>query len=208
MASPASSEPLPDQTESTESRGGEGLHEAVRVASESRIPLELGSIEITEDGRVAPSAPGRTLTFSFLYKGLPFAGEVGPDAGDSVRLVGEFGKMPFTAELPKGRHAVRQLIAESQRSQRIRFFLTKEQDIRLAMEIVPPQPRTPVSIVSAVTSLLIEALPGVAEMTARLNNQAVGATSDDLGDTAKAPRSAGREKKRVTVQPKKESTAA
>ena len=207
MAAPASSEPPPSQTESTGTEGEEGLHEAVRLASESKVPLELGSLEITEDGRVVPSAPGRTLTFSFFYKGLPFAGEVGPNAGDSVRLVGEFGKMPFTAELPKGRHAVRQLIAASQRSQRIRFLVTKEQDIRLAMESVPPQPRTPVSIVSAVTALLVEALPGIAEMTGRLNKQIAVATSDDPRDARQKPRPEMREKKRMKVQPK-ESTAA
>ncbi|WP_119167846.1 hypothetical protein [Algihabitans albus] len=171
MAVAAPSEPLPSQTEPAETRDGKDLHEAVRLASESKLPLELGSIEISEDGRVVPSAPGHTLTFSFFYKGLPFAGEVGPESGDSVRLVGEFGKMPFTAELPKGRHAIRQVIADSQRSQRTRFFVTREQDLRLAMEAVPPQPRTPVSIVAAVTALIVEALPGIEAMTDTLNER-------------------------------------
>ena len=173
MAADAS-ETLPPPAEAGESQlvDKDALDETVRVASETKLPLELGSIEITEDGRVAAAPAGRPLTFSFLYRDLTFAGEVGPEAGDRMRLVGEFGKLPYTAELPKGRHAIRQLVTASRRNKHTHFFITPDQDIRLAMEIVPPQPKTPVSIVAAVTALLMEAMPAVDLMLETLSNSA------------------------------------
>ncbi len=175
MAAELSSEPLltaaPPSNISVSAGDGAVLQEAVRVATSAQLPLELGSIEVTEDGRVAPSAGGRPLTFSFYYRGLPFAGEVGPQDGATLRLVGEFGKLPFTAEMPQGRRAIRNLVAESQRNPRIRFLITRAQDIRLAMEVTPPKPRTPVGLVAAVAALLLEAQPATQAMTALLSTR-------------------------------------
>ena len=203
MAADASETSSPPADAASPTVDQEVLDETVRIASETKLPIELGSIEITEDGRVATAPAGRPLTFSFLYRDLTFAGEVGPEAGDRMRLVGEFGKLPYTAELPKGRHAIRQLVAASRRNKHTHFFITPTQDIRLAMEIVPAQPKTPVSIVAAVTALLLEALPAVELMLHTLSG---GARS--LPEDTGAVRSPPKHRRTADRPPKGKSQAA
>jgi hypothetical protein len=149
---------------------GEGkvLRDAVRVATTSQLPLELGSLEVTEDGRVAPRPVHGALSFSFVYRGLPVSGEIDGEPNAKLRLTCQFGKLPYTAELPHGRRRVREMVAESQRTPRARFEVTRSQDVRLSMEIAPPRPRTPVGLVAAIAAVLLDARPKIAEMTAAL----------------------------------------
>lgn len=144
------------------------LKDAMQVANTTSLPLELGSLDVTQDGRVVARRGSRNLAFSFIYRGLPFAGTLAEPADAPLRLAAEFGKLPFTAELPEGRRRIRQIAVDSQRNPRVRFQITPAQDIRLLLEIRPPRPRTPVGLVAAVAAVLLEAKPHMEAMTAAL----------------------------------------
>jgi hypothetical protein len=144
------------------------LHDAVRVASTTKLPLELGSVEMTNDGRMAASGGERALRFSFLYKGLPFRGEVAKTGEALLHLVGDFGKLPYTAEQPECRRTVRKLVADSRGNAGGSFRITGQQDIELSLQIRAIGPRTPVSLVATVAAALLGAIPAIEAMTAAL----------------------------------------
>ncbi|OAB60381.1 hypothetical protein AY599_15885 [Leptolyngbya valderiana BDU 20041] len=169
MAADLASETLPNPSQIKIAPDSAGvLQDAVRVAQVTPLPLELGSVELTEDGRVAPSPGERMLRFSFVYKGLPFRGEVAKAGTGPLRLIGDFGKVPYTVERPDSRRRVRDLVLQGQADPKSRFRISRQQDIHLALEIGAPTPRTPVSIVAAVAAALLGAIPAIEAMAAAL----------------------------------------
>lgn len=135
------------------------LRDALKAVSTHALPLEVGRLEITEDGSVRERTSGEPLRFAFTYRGVDFAAELG-DADDSrLHVSALLGRLPFTAESPIGRRAICDLIAKAGRFADGSLGLTENHEIVLIGDKQPPTPRTPVSIMATVAALILEMRP-------------------------------------------------
>ncbi|MGO1117804.1 hypothetical protein ACTL6U_03835 [Rhodovibrionaceae bacterium A322] len=143
----------------TQSRDEDSLWETLDVASKQTLPLELGSIELTEEGLIQHRESSEPVTFSFKYHNYSFAGELAEHHNGRLRLVGDLGKLPYTAESPEGRNFIRKLSAATSVMPHGKFIITDRQDVRLLAEEELPEPHTPVSFMATAAALLLEFKP-------------------------------------------------
>lgn len=139
--------------------GAEAMRLAFVLAREQELPLEVGRLSWSHDGVVSLRDGSGGARFSFFFRGLPFSVEV--EEGEDLRLVlvGNLGKVPFTAEAPDARRVLKRIAAASQRLPRGTLAITREQDLQLrAVDFVPGR-ATPVRVIATVVALLLDFLP-------------------------------------------------
>lgn len=129
--------------------------EALEVARREMPPIEVGSVAVEANGRVRARGAEEPITFTFQYRGLPFAGELSDRASGRLRLVGNLGKLPYTIEAPFARRLLRQLVLATHRLARARFHISEEQDVLFIAEAQAPAPHTPVSVIATTTVLMV-----------------------------------------------------
>ncbi len=135
----------------------------IRLTFGSRsLPLGIGAI-VDDDAMGRALAP---IQFDFAYRGLRFACRCDQHAGGAVlKLVGDAGAMPFSAESPDARAAVQAIVDHANatlpsapgpalRLTRGRILLGTEREL--------PSPLTAVSLVAAVARCLVPAQPYLA----------------------------------------------
>jgi hypothetical protein len=123
------------------------------------LPLEIGAVQVDDEGRLTARDRDAPLRFRFVYAEVPFAAEVSTGQTPLVRLAADFGALPYTIESPAARRWTLRLIQASAARKRGRLELTRDKEIRLRAEAVPPAPYTPVSIMATVTALLLDFKP-------------------------------------------------
>ena len=99
------------------------------------------------------------MQFSFDYMGAVFDARLDTAEAASLNLRANLGKLPYTAESSIARRVTLRLIACAGRLPRGRIFIDERDDLLLEADIAPPKPQTPVSIMAAVTALLLDAKP-------------------------------------------------
>lgn len=132
---------------------------ALEISREEELPLQLHHVGLTESGEIRRRTRGEDLTFSFIHRGMPFACECKTTGESKLKIVGELGKLPFTAESSAGRRFFRHLETATRTLPRGHFAIINDQDVRLLAEIVPPRGLTPVSIIAALSAVLLEFKP-------------------------------------------------
>lgn len=132
---------------------------ALEISREEELPLQLHHVGLTESGEIRRRTRGEDLTFSFIHRGMPFACECKTTGETNLKIVGELGKLPFTAESSAGRRFFRHLETATKTLPRGHFAIINDQDVRLLAEIVPPRGLTPVSIIAALSAVLLEFKP-------------------------------------------------
>lgn len=132
---------------------------ALEISREEELPLQLHHVELSESGEVRRRRKDADLTFSFIHRGMPFACECTTTEEPELKIVGELGKLPFTAESTKGRHFLKHLAVATNNLPKGRFAILDNQDVRLLAEVVPPQGLTPVSLIAALTAVLLQFKP-------------------------------------------------
>lgn len=135
------------------------LSSAIEAVTTQMSPLEVGSIELGEDGQIRRRADDVPLNFGFTYLGIEFTGIINTGDDAEVTLHAELGKLPFSIESSDGRRWSRHIIALGGNLPHGKLFLTDSQDMRLEAAWTPPSPRTPVSIIATITSLLLDFKP-------------------------------------------------
>ncbi len=126
------------------------------------LPLDIGAIADDEAMNLA-FAP---IQFDFAYRGVRFACRCEQhDGGTLLKLVGDAGALPYTAESPEARAAVQAIVDHANatlpsapgpalRLTRGRILLGTEREL--------PSPLTAVSLVAAVARCLVPAQPYLA----------------------------------------------
>lgn len=147
------------------------LLEAVEsLVSEGR-PLEVGDFELTADGKLRRRSSDKPLAFSFDFRGIFIDVEVATGGGGAITLRAALGNLPFSAESPKARRAIRCIVAVAGQQQRGRLYLGEDQILRLEASAEPPAPCTPAAVVATIAALLLDFLPILnilaAQMTVR-----------------------------------------
>lgn len=148
-----------DMPQDSDAGFDDALRDALRVVAEHARPLEVGRLELDGNGALRERASEEPLRFQFHYRDVPFDAEVGASEDSRLHLSARLGHLPFTAESPIGRRAISDLIAKAGRFAGGSLGLAEDRGIVLVGSMLPPKPRTPVSIMATVTALILEMRP-------------------------------------------------
>lgn len=110
--------------------------------------------------RVMPTPP---INFRFVWHQMGCVARVDKtDKGLRLRLVGDLGPVPFSAESPTTRDRLLELARWSTRSAGCRFAVSPRRRLNLLGELPVAEPLTGVSILSAAVRFLVDVNPYVA----------------------------------------------
>jgi hypothetical protein len=121
------------------------------------LPLDLHTVWNDEDGQVLSAGDGPIL-FDFTYRSIRFVGrseEVGDRA--RLRLVGDVGPMPFSAESRAARQGLLRIVEVANSSLGAATFRVALGRIVLGTEGEVPAPLTATTLVSLVVAFLVPA---------------------------------------------------
>jgi len=107
--------------------------------------------------RLVPRLP---VNFSFRWKDIGFAGRVIASAdGPRLRLVGDLGPVPFSAESADQRHRLLSLVRWTDAAGTGHFAIGARHHLNLLGEAAVAEPLSGVAIVTAATCFLLHARP-------------------------------------------------
>lgn len=125
----------------------EGLPDFDKVLAEAENGLK----------RIAPKPP---LTFGFHWRNNRFAARIEPVGDDyRLRLVGDVGPLPYSAESPSLRERLLRLVQWSNGQSSCRFTVTSRRRLNLLMDSMLADPLTPTRVLSHATLALVRAAP-------------------------------------------------
>lgn len=117
------------------------------------LPLDVEHLESL------PVDPGGVIRFDFAYRHIRFAVRYDEhQAGGVVKVVGDAGPMPFTAESPAARAGLNQIMAAANDLLPARFHLSAGR-ILLGGETAVDRPATAAKLITAVATLVVPAVP-------------------------------------------------
>lgn len=123
------------------------------------LPVDISTLVETET-----AALGLTLEpiqFDFTYRDIRVACRCEDSAGETatLKLVGNAGVMPFTAESPLARAAIQQIVLAANDALGRPLFRLAHGHILLGSEAPLPRPVSATKLVSAIVAFLIPARP-------------------------------------------------
>ncbi|MGF1631472.1 MAG: hypothetical protein ACFCUT_18510 [Kiloniellaceae bacterium] len=131
---------------------------AIKQFASTTLPLEIGSVTLGDDGHIQCSQEDRPLFFRFSACGIQFEADMASRMAP-LRLRANLGKLPFSAESPDARRLARTVMAATDRLRRGHILLSPDHDIVLEGELMPPTPRTPVSVIATAVALILDFKP-------------------------------------------------
>lgn len=123
--------------------------------------LSLGGVELPLDIDAVDALPlgGGTAKFDFVYRGIRFAAQcVEGDGAATLKVVGDIGRMPFSAEAPAARSGLSHIIMHANGLIRNTFRLAGER-ILVGGEASVATPVTATALLAAVAGMLIPVSP-------------------------------------------------
>lgn len=136
----------------------ESVKSALRQVADAPLPLEIGSVAIGADGHIACAREDRPLSFRFSACGVEFEASLA-DRRAPLRLRAQLGKLPYSAQSPEARSLARTVLGATARLRNGHILLTPEHDMVLAAELMPPDPRTPASVIATAVALVLDFRP-------------------------------------------------
>ncbi len=116
------------------------------------LPLDLDAVETLPMG-------GGGAQFDFHYRGIRFAGQcVESDGGATLKLAGDVGRLPFSAEAPAARSGLSFIIMHAN-GLLGRVFRLVDDRIVVGREVSVATPVTATALVAAVATVLIPVAP-------------------------------------------------
>lgn len=117
------------------------------------LPLDIEALESL------PVNPGGVFQFDFVFHDIRFAlrYEEHEEHG-SLRMVGDVGPMPFSAESPAARAGLNQIAAAANQVLAARFRITLGRVV-LGMEETVERPLTATKLIAQVAAVLVPAIP-------------------------------------------------
>jgi hypothetical protein len=100
----------------------------------------------------------RQLAFGFSYRELPYTATIERQESASVlRIVGNFGPLPYSAEGARPRRRTLQAMAAAKSDTGLDWHLSPTQEIIVAGEVTLQNPLTPSAMIAGVVGLLLRA---------------------------------------------------
>lgn len=137
----------------------EFVRDALKLAAEEKLPLEMGRIVWRADGRLERRGEGESLSFKFVYRGIRFEGRLDMNDTGKMAITADLGPLPYTAESAGARHQLLRLARGAASKQGLHLVVSHDQQIRIAAEGTTPRPRTPVCCLATLCSLLLRLRP-------------------------------------------------
>lgn len=118
----------------------------------SAPPLDIEALESL------PVAADGAIQFDFIFRDLLFAARYSQDGGKGLlRLAGDCGPYPFTAESPEARSGLRQIVSAANDVLGQTFRIRDGRILLAAVTEVPP----PVSVTHVVTAAAVMVVPAI-----------------------------------------------
>lgn len=130
----------------------------VEVLAQTSSPVEVGEIEFGQEGVLRQRTSDKPLTFTFFYHGIKWAAAVPHDRDGPIKLTAVLGVIPYSIENAFGRRAAKAIVARAHLPNG-RLWIDDTTRVHIELSGTPPRPRTPVSVLSSVTAMLIDAKP-------------------------------------------------
>ncbi|BAE49409.1 hypothetical protein [Paramagnetospirillum magneticum] len=123
------------------------------------LPLDIDAV--LEEAEAQPLALGTgPVAFDFGFRFVRFAGRLEQSAsGVQLKLVGDLGPMPYSAESPAARSGLARIVDAGNSVLGAGSFRLAQGRILLGGELGVPMPVSAVGLVSAVTRFLVPATP-------------------------------------------------
>ena len=100
------------------------------------------------------------VAFRFVLREVPFCCTVERPEGQPVlRLTGDLGALPYTAEGTERRRAMQAVVAAARERSGLDWQVTPQRQIQVRGGISLPSPLTPVAMILGAVTLLLRALP-------------------------------------------------
>lgn len=123
-------------------------------------PLEIGTVQLGEDGNLIPGKKWDAFEFGFFYQKCAF-GVTACRQGNLLRikLCAYLGLVPYSAQSANARRELLLILDTIPKHLHFRFEITNTQQIFFLAEPMLDLPHTPIRILAAITGLLDEAGP-------------------------------------------------
>ncbi len=132
----------------------------VKFVDRRRPGIEVRSLAVDGQGRLARKPHSTRLEFTFEYRGFLFAVRMeSNDHNGHMRFHAHLGNLPYSAESVRRRADALTIVAAAGRALGGRVQTTREQRILLFEEMRFEEPLTPVVLMSSTVRLLLEAQP-------------------------------------------------
>lgn len=120
---------------------------------------DLNLVLADADRRLTRLVPMPPINFRFQWQGIPFAARVvmTDDGATRLRLVGDLGPIPYSAEDARRRDRLLSLIRWHAAARPCRFAVGQRQHLNLLGDADVATPLTGTAIIAAATQLLLQA---------------------------------------------------
>lgn len=126
----------------------------------STLPPGVDHMHIEDDGTIRLGRGGELVEFGFKFMDVPFSATTRQvQSGPVVQISGEIAPLPYSAEGQVIRRSVMAIIDASQESLHSRLAISKHKTILCVGKAPYTIPATPIDLISAATSVLLEVRP-------------------------------------------------
>jgi len=130
------------------------------MLANSTLPPDVGHMHIEDDGTVRLGRGGELIEFRFRFMDVSFSATTRQvQSGPVVQISGEIAPLPYSAEGQVVRRSVMAIIDASQELLHSRLAISKHKTILCVGKAPYVTPATPVDLISAAASVLLEVKP-------------------------------------------------
>lgn len=134
---------------------------AIAFIAQQPLPFEAGSLIVSDNGTLRRVPPRNSMRFRFERFGVPISAMAWrtPEGDGRVRIEGDLGPLPYSVEAPEARKRVLQVLYAARFLEEPLLVLSPKHTIMLCAETTVAEPVTPITVITAVASLVVDAHP-------------------------------------------------
>lgn len=142
---------------------------SIDVLDTQTIPLEVGTIRLSQDGSITHGDIWTSFEFGFHYREHAFGVTAHREKSMlHITLCAYLGIVPYSAQCANARDEILGIVEGLPPRTHIRFEITSTQQLFLQAESTLASPHTPVHILAAITASLYDATPHLDNLLPKL----------------------------------------
>lgn len=124
------------------------------------LPLDLPNVCLLESGDAALPMANGAIAFNFVYRGIAFVGRLDLEGQDArLKLVGDVGPMPFSAESTEARSGLARIVAATNDHLGKTIFKVTGGRMLLGGELDVAVPVTATGLIEVIARFLLPTTP-------------------------------------------------